>query len=192
MTEKIRDYSVNGAMIIGVDNGYGNMKTARRCFKTALVKYDSEPVLSRDYLEYEGKFYVIGEGHKGFVADKQSDEDNYILTLAAVAKELEARGYKQADFYFETREKEDAFAERMVQMVEQKVLANLPSLAGMYQMQQSMLMAGLMGTGQGVGHIYSQPMNTVSTAPVKAEQPSTKSDSSEPEENEFLDYSFGV
>ena len=59
-------------------------------------------------------------------------------------------------------------------------------------MQQSMLMAGLMGTGQGVGNIYSQPMNTVSTAPVKAEQPSTKSDSSEPEENEFLDYSFGV
>ena len=30
MTEKLRDYSVNGAMIIGVDNGYGNMKTARR------------------------------------------------------------------------------------------------------------------------------------------------------------------
>lgn len=96
MTEKIRDYNVNGVMIIGVDNGYGNMKTARRCFKTALVKYDSEPVLSRDYLEYEGKFYVIGEGHKGFVADKQSDEDNYILTLAAIAKELEARGMKDA------------------------------------------------------------------------------------------------
>lgn len=96
MTEKIRDYNVNGAMIIGVDNGYGNMKTARRCFKTALVKYDSEPILSRDYLEYEGKFYVIGEGHKGFVADKQSDEDNYILTLAAIAKELEARGMKEA------------------------------------------------------------------------------------------------
>ena len=96
MTEKIRDYNVNGAMLIGVDNGYGNMKTARRCFKTALVKYDSEPVLSRDYLEYEGKFYVIGEGHKGFVADKQSDEDNYILTLAAITKELEARGMKDA------------------------------------------------------------------------------------------------
>ena len=55
----------------------------------------------------------------------------------------------KADSYFETREKEDAFAERMVQMVEQKVLANLPALAGMYQMQQSMLMAGLIGTGQG-------------------------------------------
>lgn len=96
MTEKIRDYNVNGAMIIGVDNGYGNMKTARRCFKTALIKYASEPVLSKDYLEYEGKFYVIGEGHKGFVADKQFDEDNYILTLAAIAKELEARSMKEA------------------------------------------------------------------------------------------------
>lgn len=98
----------------------------------------------------------------------------------------------KADSYFETREKEDAFAERMVQMVEQKVLANLPALAGMYQMQQSMLMAGLIGTGQGVGNIYPQPMSAVSTAPVKAEQPFTKSDSNEPEENEFLDYSFGV
>ena len=65
----------------------------------------------------------------------------------------------KADSYFETREKEDAFAERMVQMVEQKVLANLPALAGMYQMQQ--------------------------------EQRYTKMETNEPEENEFLDYSFG-
>ena len=114
------------------------------------------------------------------------------FVLTAINDYYERHLMIKADFYFETREKEDAFAERMVQMVEQKVLANLPSLAGMYQMQQSMLMAGLMGTGQGVGNIYSQPMNTVSTAPVKAEQPSTKSDSSEPEENEFLDYSFCV
>ena len=46
----------------------------------------------------------------------------------------------KADSYFETREKEDAFAERMVQMVEQT---------------------------------------------------STKMEINEPEENEFLDYSFG-
>ena len=70
MTEKIREYSMNGALIIGVDNGYGNMKTARRCFKTAIAKYDSAPVLSRDYIEYDGGYYVIGEGRKGFVADE--------------------------------------------------------------------------------------------------------------------------
>ena len=92
MTEKIREYSMNGALIIGVDNGYGNMKTARRCFKTAIAKYDSAPVLSRDYIEYDGGYYVIGEGRKGFVADKQTDDDNYVLTLVAIVKELEARG----------------------------------------------------------------------------------------------------
>ena len=86
MTEKIREYSMNGALIIGVDNGYGNMKTARRCFKTAIAKYDSAPVLSRDYIEYDGGYYVIGEGRKGFVADKQTDDDNYMLTLAGYCK----------------------------------------------------------------------------------------------------------
>ena len=76
MTEKIRDYNVNGAMIIGVDNGYGNMKTARRCFKTALVKYDSEPVLSRDYLEYEGKFYVIVEVRRNWWRGRSISENS--------------------------------------------------------------------------------------------------------------------
>ena len=96
MTEKIREYNApNGSMIIGIDNGYGNMKSARRCFPTAITRYESEPVLSRDYIEYEGAYYVIGEGHKGFVADKQSDDDNYVLTLAAIVKELEARGMSQ-------------------------------------------------------------------------------------------------
>ena len=98
----------------------------------------------------------------------------------------------KSDSYFETREKEDAFAERMVQMVEQKVLANLPALAGMYQMQQSMLMAGLIGTQNGVGNLYPQPMSVVPTAAAQKEQSEQKEVSEEPEENEFLDYSFGA
>lgn len=77
------------------------------------------------------------------------------------------------------------------QMVEQKVLANLPALAGMYQMQQSMLMAGLIGTQQGNGMVYPYPMAAVPTATVQPEQPYTKMETNEPEENEFLDYSFG-
>ena len=75
MRETIREYSMNGSMIIGIDNGYGNTKTARTCFKTAIMKCDSKPVLSRNFIEYEGAYYVIGEGHKGFVSDKQQDED---------------------------------------------------------------------------------------------------------------------
>ena len=48
----------------------------------------------------------------------------------------------QADPYLETREKEDAFADRIVKQVEEKVLANLPQMMGMYFMQQSMAAGG--------------------------------------------------
>lgn len=39
------------------------------------------------------------------------------------------------DPYLETREKEDAFAERIVEAVEKKVMSNLPALFGMYMAQ---------------------------------------------------------
>ena len=72
MTEKIREYSMNGALIIGVDNGYGNMKTARRCFKTAIAKYEQRTCVKAEII-IEVRWWninVIGEEEKGFVADK--------------------------------------------------------------------------------------------------------------------------
>lgn len=93
---KIRDYNMNGTMILGVDAGYGNIKTARTCFPTSVRKSEKPPVISRDYVEYNGAYYILGEGHKEFISDKITDEDNYVLTLAAIAKELKARGTTKA------------------------------------------------------------------------------------------------
>ena len=93
---EIREYNMNGTIILGVDNGYGNVKTAHRVFPTGIMKCDSEPVLSKEYIEYDGAYYIIGEGHKGFAADKQEDDDTYIMTIAVIAKELEARGLTEA------------------------------------------------------------------------------------------------
>ena len=39
-------------------------------------------------LVYGNRFYLIGEGHKEFLADKTRDSDYYVLTLAAIAREL--------------------------------------------------------------------------------------------------------
>ena len=61
----------------------------------------------------------------------------------------------------------------------------------MYQMQQSMLMAGLIGNQQGNGTVYPYPIAAVPTATSQPEQTSTKMETNKPEENEFLDYSFG-
>lgn len=96
---KIRDYNINGTIILGVDAGYGNYKTARCCFATSVSQSSGIPVFTKDYLEYGGRYYIIGDGHKDFVAEKDSDGDNYILTLAAIAKELRARGLSSAKIH---------------------------------------------------------------------------------------------
>ena len=45
---------------------------------------------------------------------------------------------KGNDPYLETREKEDAFVERIVEVVEKKVMSNLPALFGMYMAQMQL------------------------------------------------------
>ena len=48
-------------------------------------------------LTYNGKYYLIGEGHKEFLPEKQNDEDYYVLTLAAISTELSDKGLTEAD-----------------------------------------------------------------------------------------------
>ena len=78
----------NGIYIIGVDHGYGNIKTANCCFPTGVESSDTEPTFKNDLLIYHGRYYQIGVGHKEYAAEKVMDEDYYILTLAAIAREL--------------------------------------------------------------------------------------------------------
>ena len=80
--------TIHNTKIIGIDHGYGNMKTANCCFPTGITAYDHEQLFTADMLVYGGRYYLIGEGHKEFAPDKIKDEDYYVLTLAAIAKEL--------------------------------------------------------------------------------------------------------
>ena len=83
-------------MVIGIDHGYGNMKTATRCFPSGVVIYDKEPIFQNNLLVYNGMYYQIGEEHKEFCAEKTQDEDYYVLTLAAIARELDGKGMNRA------------------------------------------------------------------------------------------------
>ena len=86
----------NDSLILGIDHGYGNIKTANKTFGTGVYVSDTEPAFKDNLLTWNGKYYTIGEGHKEFVADKIQDMDYYVLTLAAVAYELRARGLREA------------------------------------------------------------------------------------------------
>ena len=82
---------IDDVIIIGIDSGYGNIKTANCCFPASVSAYAKEPVFKENLLVFESKFYLIGEGHKEFLADKTRDLDYYVLALAAIARELNIR-----------------------------------------------------------------------------------------------------
>ena len=69
----------NNTIILGIDHGYGNIKSAHTCFPTGVTTYEKEPTFHNDLLIYDGHFYTIGEGHKEFTADKMMDGDYYVL-----------------------------------------------------------------------------------------------------------------
>ena len=83
---------MNGPIMIGVDHGYAAMKTAHFSFPTGLVEYEHEPYTQKDVLEHGGKYYVVGSARQPLQRDKTATEDYYLLTLAAIAKELDYRG----------------------------------------------------------------------------------------------------
>ena len=90
---------LNNIKIIGIDHGYGNIKTASTVTKSGVTAYETEPIFSGNILEYEGGYYRIGECQKEFVSDKVSDNDYYLLTLMAIARELNVYGIREADVH---------------------------------------------------------------------------------------------
>ena len=122
------------------------------------------------------------------------------FVICAINDYYERHLQKKNDPYLETREKEDAFVERIVSQVAEKTLANLPTLAGMYLMQQqAVLTAGFQSTVAGANAgmpVMPSPANGNGNGRIKqghtAEAVLEESAEEEPEDNEFLDYSFGV
>lgn len=89
----------NNIRIIGIDHGYGNIKTANTVTPTGVIVSDTEPTFDGNVLFYNGKYYRFGEGHKSFISDKTEDEDFYVATLMAIAKELSREGLTKADVH---------------------------------------------------------------------------------------------
>ena len=93
----MQKYNSNIRIIVGVDHGYGNMKTAHRVFRTGVECMEEEPIVSKNFVRYRDKFYVIGESHLVYQGNKTDSEDFYILTLVALAEELKFRGLHEAN-----------------------------------------------------------------------------------------------
>ena len=130
--------------------------------------------------------------------DKKQFKSQSKFVVFAILDYYEKCIRQEQDPYFETREKEDAFSDRIVKSVEEKVLSNLPALIGNYVMcmQQIPLQNGVaVGQSAGVNSTGILPIANATGAknPVDVEVGIDSDDFSkesvfEVEENEFLDF----
>ena len=79
-------------MNIGIDHGYYAIKTRHFSFPAGIAVYSHEPYTLQNTLEYGGKFYVCGTGRQPILRNKTENDNYYLLTLAAIAREIKQRG----------------------------------------------------------------------------------------------------
>ena len=81
------------SIIIGIDHGYYAIKTTHCSFPAGLTSYgEHEPYTRQGLLEFGGCFFVCGSGRQPIQRDKTVNDNYYLLTLAAIAKEIHQRG----------------------------------------------------------------------------------------------------
>lgn len=74
-----------------VDHGNRNMKTCNFVFNTGLNVLDKKPARGEKYLQYEGKYYTLSERRIPYQRDKTTNPRFFVLTLFAIAMELERK-----------------------------------------------------------------------------------------------------
>lgn len=74
---------------IAIDHGNRNIKTMNTIFTTGISISDIRPGRGTEYMEYEGKYYVLSNRRIPYQRDKTKDARFFALTLIGIAKELE-------------------------------------------------------------------------------------------------------
>lgn len=75
-------------VVIAIDHGWSNMKTVHETFTSGIREITTEPALFENVLEKDGKYYKVGSERLKVKDSKVEDENYYLLSLAATAKEL--------------------------------------------------------------------------------------------------------
>lgn len=81
-------------MIVAVDNGNKQTKTAHSTFVSGLSVSTTKPGFGQDILYYNNNYYMLSAKRKGYKRDKTVDDDTFVLTLFGIGKELVANGVR--------------------------------------------------------------------------------------------------
>lgn len=75
---------------VGIDHGNHLMKSCNNVFENGVERLVAKPTFATNTLIYDGVFYKIGEKRNSVKDNKLADDDYYMLTLAALAKECQS------------------------------------------------------------------------------------------------------
>lgn len=84
-------------MLIAIDHGNKNIKTAHHVFTSGLTESDTRPPFGDSVLQVGDKYYMLSEQRIPYLRDKTVDGRFFILTLFAIALELEDADISPAD-----------------------------------------------------------------------------------------------
>ena len=79
-------------MLIAIDHGNYAIKTPKNSFISGLSEHTVKPPMCYEILEYAGSYWTLSGKRLSYMSDKTQDDRYFILSLFAIARELEANG----------------------------------------------------------------------------------------------------
>lgn len=79
-------------MLISIDHGNSAIKTLNFSFISGLSEHMVKPPITDEVLEYNGSYWTLSSKRLNYMKDKTQDDRYFILTLFAIAKEMESAG----------------------------------------------------------------------------------------------------
>ena len=79
-------------MLLGIYQVNYAVKTTGFDFISGLAEHTVKPPMTDEILEYQGKYWTLSGKRLSYMRDKTQDDRFFILSLFAIAKELERRG----------------------------------------------------------------------------------------------------
>lgn len=76
-------------MLFAIDHGNSAIKTPNFVFTSGLTDYPVKPPVEMDVLEFGGSYWTLSGERIPYMRDKTKDDRFFILTLFAIAKELQ-------------------------------------------------------------------------------------------------------
>ncbi len=86
-------------LLCGIDHGFSTMKTAHFVFENGVKELGSEASLLANTMLWNGKYFKVGEGRLLLKDTKVEDDDYFLLTLAAIAREMDYYSLSDTEVY---------------------------------------------------------------------------------------------